>query len=217
MEDRQLNAVPRSSTPPPGRPRATRIEALLAGCLLAVLLAGCSTMDVTTDYDPGAVFEGMKRYAWLPEPRKATGDPRIDDNKLLDQRIRKAVEDQLEFKGYTLSTSDPDFLVGYHVSLDKRQSVQVLNDYYGYGPGWGYRYGAAYRPMGYAGAPDTYVYEYEEGTLILDIVNPANRELMWRGAASDEVHFKNTPQESEAQIRTAVQAMLERFPPDANR
>ena len=193
---------------------ARRLVALLGAALAGGLLAACSTLEVTTDHDPGAVFKGMKRYAWLPEPQKKTGDPRIDDNALLAKRIRDAVDDVLAAKGYLLSESDPDFLVGYHVSLDKRQSVQVLNDYYGYGPGWGYRYGSAYRPMGYAGPPETYVYEYEEGTLILDIVNPANRELMWRGSARDEVHFQSTPEESEARIREAVEAMLERFPPE---
>lgn len=198
MEDRQL---------------IRRAQRLLGAALAAALLAACSTLEVTTDYDPSAVFAGLKRYAWLPEPQKKTGDPRIDDNTLLEQRIREAVDDALAAKGYVLSDADPDFLVGYHVSLDKRQSVQVLNDYYGYGPGWGWRYGSAYRPMGYAGPPDAYVYEYEEGTIILDVVSPANRELMWRGSARDEVQFESTPEQSAAKIREAVQAMLERFPP----
>ena len=205
MEDRQLSTSARA--------RARRAASLLCTAAVSALLFACSTLEVTTDYDPAAVFEGMKRYAWLPEPQKKTGDPRIDDNTLLDKRIRRAVDDVLALKGYTQSEANPDFLVGYHVSLDRRRSVQVLNDYYGYGPGWGYRYGSAYRPMGYVGPPEAYVYEYDEGTLILDIVKPGNRELMWRGAASDEVHFQKTPEEHEAQIREAVEAMLERFPP----
>lgn len=205
MEDRQLSA---------GAPSARgRVAALLAAAAVCASLGACSTLEISTDYDPAARFSNMKRYAWLPEPQKKTGDPRIDDNTLLQQRIRRAVDAELAAKGYTRADADADFLVGYHVSLDKRRSVQVLNDYYGYGPGWGYRYGSVYRPLGYVGPPETYVYEYEQGTLILDIVNPADRALMWRGAARDEVHFQNTPEESEAQIREAVKAMLERFPP----
>jgi hypothetical protein len=99
------------------------------------------------------------------------------------------------------------------VSLDKRRSVQTLNSYYGYGPGWGYGYGASYRPGYWAGAPETYVYEYEEGTLILDIVNPANKELIWRGSAQDEVNFKSTPEKDQTQLNEAVHQMLEKFPP----
>ena len=74
-------------------------------------------------------------------------------------------------------------------------------------------YGAAYRPGYWAGAPGTYVYEYEEGTLILDIVHPGNKALMWRGSAEDEVHFKSTPEKAQTQLDEAVSKMLEHFPP----
>jgi hypothetical protein len=123
------------------------------------------------------------------------------------------VDSELAARGFRKVTSDPDFLVAYHVSLDRRQSVQTLNSYYGYGPGWGYGYGSSYRPGYWAGAPEAYVYEYEEGTLILDIVDPENKELMWRGSAQDEVHFKSTPGEDRAQLNEAVHKMLEKFPP----
>lgn len=184
-----------------------------AAAVLAAFVAGCSTMEVTSDHDPQADFSSLARYDWLPEPQKPTGDPRIDDNTLLDRRIRRAVDAELAAKGFEKSPADPDFLVGYHVSLDTRRSVQVLNAYYGYAPGWGYHYGAGYRPYAWPGPAETWVYEYEEGTLVLDVVTPGERHLIWRGAARDEVHFKSTPEESEARIREAVARMLERFPP----
>lgn len=196
-----------------------RLAAVLSGplrlplVLLAALAAGCSTMEISYDFDPKADFAGLKSYQWLKEPQKPTGDPRIDGNTILQNRIHEAVDTELAARGYRKATSDPDFLVAYHVSLDRRQSVQTLNSYYGYGPGWGYGYGSSYRPGYWAGAPETYVYEYEEGTLILDIVNPENKELMWRGSAQDEVHFKSTPETDQAQLKEAVHRMLEKFPP----
>lgn len=57
------------------------------------------------------------------------------------------------------------------------------------------------------------MYEYEEGTLILDVVDPKSKELMWRGSAQDEVNFKSTPEKAQAQINEAVNGMLEHFPP----
>lgn len=180
---------------------------------LMILIAGCSTMQISYDYDPKANFTGLKTYDWLKEPQKPTGDPRIDGNTILENRIHEAVDSALEARGFTKVPNNPDFLVAYHVSLDRRRSVQTLNSYYGYGPGWGYGYGAAYRPGYWAGAPETYVYEYEEGTLILDIVNPENKELMWRGSAQDEVSFKSTPEKDRAQLNEAVHKMLEKFPP----
>jgi hypothetical protein len=181
--------------------------------LLSAVIAGCSSMEINHDYDPKADFAGLKTYDWLDAPQKATGDPRIDGNTILRDRIHEAVETGLAARGYRKVSSDPDFLVAYHVSLDTRRSVQTLNNYYGYGPGWGYGYGAAYRPGYWAGMPESYVYEYEEGTLILDIVNPKNKELMWRGSAQDEVHFKSTPEKDQAQLNEAVHKMLEKFPP----
>lgn len=181
--------------------------------VLAAMVTGCSTMEVSFDYDPKADFAGLKTYDWLKEPQKPTGDPRIDGNTILKNRIHEAVDAALAARGFRKVESNPDFLVAYHVSLDRRRSVQTLNSYYGYGPGWGYGYGAAYRPGYWAGAPETYVYEYEEGTLILDIVDPKNRELMWRGSAQDEVHFTSTPEKDQTQITEAVHEMLENFPP----
>ena len=192
---------------------AMSCKARILSLLLVALLTGCSTMEVSFDSDPKADFTGLKTYAWLKEPQKPTGDPRIDGNTILENRIHAAVDAELAARGFRKVTSDPDFLVAYHVSLDKRRSVQTLNNYYGYGPGWGYGYGSAYRPGYWAGAPETYVYEYEEGTLILDVVNPENKELMWRGSAQDEVHFKSSPEKEEKQLKEAVQRMLEKFPP----
>jgi len=149
----------------------------------------------------------------LDEPQKPTGDPRIDDNTILRNRVHTAVDAALSARGFRKVSSDPDFLVAYHVSLDRQQSVQTLNSYYGYSPGWGYGYGASYRPGYWAGSPETYVYEYEEGTLILDVVDPKSKELMWRGSAQDEVNFKSTPEKAQAQINEAVNGMLEHFPP----
>ena len=180
---------------------------------LSLVVAGCSTMEINYDADPKANFSGLKTYDWLDEPQKPTGDPRIDDNTILRNRVHTAVDAALSARGFRKVSSDPDFLVAYHVSLDRQQSVQTLNSYYGYSPGWGYGYGASYRPGYWAGAPETYVYEYEEGTLILDVVDPKNKELMWRGSAQDEVNFKSTPEKAQAQINEAVNGMLEHFPP----
>jgi hypothetical protein len=181
--------------------------------VLAAVMAGCSSMEISYDYDPKANFTGVKTYEWLNEPQKPTGDPRVDGNTILEKRIHEAVDTGLAARGFREVTSDPDFLIAYHVSLDKRRSVQTLNSYYGYGPGWGYGYGAAYRPGHWGGAPETYVYEYEEGTLILDIVNPENKELIWRGSVQDEVHFKSTPEKDQTQLNEAVHKTLENFPP----
>ena len=184
---------------------------VVTAILLASLLAGCSSMEVNVDYDPKGDFSGLKTFDWIPGPRKPSGDPRIDDNTILDRRIRGAVESELAAKGFRKSAQSPDFWLAYHVTLDKRQSVTTLNNYHGYGPGWGWDYYSP--PYASKRRSETFVYEYEAGTLLLDVVDPDGRDLIWRGSAMDEVNFSATPSAKEQQINEAVRRMLEKFPP----
>ena len=173
--------------------------------LLLVAFAGCSTMQVHSDYDPGASFVGLKTYDWEKAAKKVTGNPRLDD-PALDQRIRGLIESQLATQGYTkVSGGTPDFLVGYHVALEKKLAVSTMNDYYGYRAGWGWSYGAGTGTM----MPQSYTYEYEQGSLIIDVVNPKTHELMWRGSAQAEVNRKK----GNEQLTEAIKRILERFPP----
>ena len=187
----------------------------LAGMFLILAVSGCSSMTVNSDYDPAQSFRGLKTYAWIPGGRKPTGDPRIDNNTLLDSRVRRAVDSELAANGFNkVSGGKPDFWVVYHVTLDKKSDVTLLNSYYGYGPGWGHSYGHRYRPYGWAGPAETYVYQYDEGTLILDIIEPETRKLMWRGHATDEVQFSDSLGKKEAHINEAVRRILASFPPN---
>jgi hypothetical protein len=173
--------------------------------LLVVVLAGCSTMQVHSDFDPAASFTGLKTYDWTKAAKKVTGNPRLDD-PALDKRIRGLIESQLAAQGYTkVSGGTPDFLVGYHVALEKKLAVSTMNDYYGYRAGWGWSYGAGTGTM----MPQSYTYEYEQGSLIIDVVNPETHDLIWRGSAQAEVNRKK----GNEQLTEAIKRILERFPP----
>ena len=60
---------------------------------------------------------------------------------------------------------------------------------------------------------ETRVREYEQGTLLLDFVDPETRQLLWRGSASARIRPSSSPEESQKRANEAVAAMLERFPP----
>jgi hypothetical protein len=181
---------------------------VFAALALASILAlpGCATMDISTDWDPAVDFTTLRTYAWgkSAEP----DDPRGNDS-LIEGRVRTAVDRELAARGYALEQGGSvDFVVSYFAAVESKLDVRVLNDYYGYRPGWGsYDYGAGSR---------TYVREYDQGTLVLDIANPDTSKLYWRGTAQTEVTDAATPAESEAIINEAVTKMLERFPPDVS-
>lgn len=176
--------------------------------LLLAVLSGCSTMQISSDYDAAANFAALKTYDWMPEPQKVTGDPKIDD-PFIERRIRDAVDNQLAAQGYNkLVSGDADFLIGYHVALDKRLVVSTMNEYYGVvvGPRWHHS-----TPRWYGS--ETYVYDYDEGSLILDIIEARSRTLLWRGSARARVDTTANAERKTKRINEAVKKILAQFPP----
>jgi hypothetical protein len=117
------------------------------------------------------------------------------------RRVREAVDAELATRGYRLVESRPDFQVAAHVSTADR--VRIVD--------WGYTYHP--RKSWSGGGRDIDVWQYEEGTLVLDVIDPGQSALVWRGTASKAVDRSWTPEERDAEARAAVQALLARFPP----
>jgi len=141
-------------------------------------------------------------WTWAPGPSPRTGDPRLD-NDLLDRRVRGAVERELAARGFQRVEADPTFFVEYHTALASKVQVRSIGSSYGYGPGnW-----AAVAPGG------TFARTYDEGSLILDVVDAESRDLVWQGIAWAEVYPTDSPAEREKKINEAVREILERFPP----
>lgn len=197
-----------------------RILSLVIGMVL--LAGGCSSMSVSTDYDPSANFANLKTYRWLPaDEQRLTGDPRIAGDTLLEARIHSAVDRELAQEGYELVPDDAppdapvDFLVGYHMTLDRQIDTRTINEVYHYSPGWsGWSpRGRHYYRGGYYYAPRTYVDVYDQGTLLIDLIDPQTRKLIWRGSAVDRMNFQESPQDKTQQINEAVRRMFQNFPP----
>ena len=179
---------------------------LVAVCVLAV---GCSNIKVQSDYDPAIDFSRYGAYAWIPEPAAADGeDPRIAGDDLLRQRIERAVDAGLSAKGMRRvdAAGDASLLVTEHVSVEQKLRVNTTHYGYGYG-GWGY--------YGYGGPAysDTRVDQYEQGTLILDFIDPGTKSLVWRGMAKKRLREAQTPEEREREVQRVVAAILEKYPP----
>ncbi len=179
---------------------------LVPAAVLALAASGCVGFAVNSDFDPHADFSGYRSWYWLPP--SPTGDPRID-NDLVAGRIRRAVERSLAARGYAkTSTGEGSFGVGYHGFIQAKVDIQTIDRYYGYGPGWG-RYGAGYGGV----ATETYVDQYDEGTLIIDIVDRSSQKLVWRGSTSARIRESDTPAERDERTQAAVDAILAEFPP----
>ena len=173
-----------------------RVTAMLAS---GAMLAGCATTRITTQYDPEASFSGIATYGWIEgrEPDAATG------RASLERMIRQATETELSARGLRLAApgAEPSILVNYHLAAD---SLLVATTFDPYGIGAGERFG----PDQWNETRET---AYLAGTLILDVVSPRDRSLMWRGVAEGAV--PEGPENADRAIRDAVQRMLRDFPP----
>ncbi len=173
-----------------------------------MIIGGCSTLEVQTDYSPTVKFSELRSYAWLDtSSEKFEGLPIIVSQ--LDVRIKTVVDDALAGKGYVqVSETEADMLISYHVTTKDKTSVIYTDRYYGYNTGW-VRQGSYYDPM-----QEPVVYDYKEGSLILDVVESKKKNLIWRGVATDELNFSRSPEQRQAKIKEAVEKMLDDFPPD---
>jgi hypothetical protein len=170
---------------------------------LVVLGLGCSGITVNSDYDPATDFTPLRSFAWI-ESQGPAGAPPGPSQPLFDQRVRNAVDDSLSQRGMKkVDRAAADFLVQYYISVDKK--LQVDTNSYGYGYG-GYGYGG----RGYS---NTTVREYDEGTLLLDFVDPIKKELVWRGSGTTRIRSTTTPEEREKRVRDVVTKILEQYPP----
>ena len=127
-------------------------------------------------------------------------------SSLTAQRIEAAVSREMEARGYVLS-ADPDLLVNFTVTLRNVQKVSTVPS--AGPPAYRYRYGA------YGGWPtysyETWVREYEEGTLLIDLVDARRQQLVWEAAGTGRV-TKAKLDNIEVTINEAVAALFERYP-----
>ncbi len=184
-----------------------------------VLCIGCASFTVNYDFDQEFDFFSIKTYNWLPIPEKA------QINELAVKHVKFAVNNEMKAKGFQMTSENPDVLIALHGGKEKKVDVQE----------WGYTYGdynyhhwGPYHPWGFdrdTVAPPlppgpsfrdyseyrrgTDTYEYEVGTLIIDIVDAKKKELIWRGTGTGIID----PGKTSEQINEVVKKLLENFPP----
>ncbi len=175
----------------------------MALVVAVLILAGCASLRVANDYDRAATFSGFHRFAWMPRDHHGSGNP------LVVQRAQDAIQADLAQKGF-VHVADPasaDFMVDFTIGAEDRVDVRSYPPAYGmsyrnYPDWWGYRY--------WGNAID--VRQYREGTLSIDVFDARTHRPVWHGWARKELTSSDL-ENSQAPIRTAVEAVLTKFPP----
>lgn len=153
-----------------------------------ILLSACSTLNATYDFDKSANFSEFHTFSFYPWDWKNG----FQINEYDKQTILMAIQDNLEDKGYKYVKKGGDMSVSIFLTLKDKTSYEAYTSHYGgwagYGGGWGYSgfgYGYGYGP-GFASTTVS-EYNYEEGTLIIDVFNFKEKKLIWQGIGSRQV------------------------------
>lgn len=172
----------------------------LYGMILGVLAGACTAPHIGYDYDRNTNFSRYHTYAWVSAAQETTGDRRLDSS-LLDSRIRTAIDTHLRAKGYRASSNaTPDFVVAYHVGMQDMLKGASTQNYIGDRAHGTFTTTSDIQP-------------YNEGTLLIDIVDGQSRQLVWQASARADVDQSLNPKERDARVNGVVRAMLSHFPP----
>jgi len=174
-----------------------RYSALLV--ILVVILGawGCTGPKVRTDFDPGADFTTFRSYAFAG--MSDLNQSGALNNSLLRKRLEAMVGQQLSSKGLRQVGLEehPDLLVHYWVTVKDKQRIQSTGPMVG--------------PYGRRGYGEVTTYDYEEGTLIIDLVTPSKNELVWRGNIVSTL--ADSKEENMQMVNKAIAKAFEDYPP----
>ncbi|MBU1641988.1 DUF4136 domain-containing protein [bacterium] len=166
--------------------------------VLTLLVSGCSTLKVETDYDTKAELNPPKNFAVIHKMYEG-------EDTLTADRITAAIESELTKKGYIKTSKEhADFYVLFHTGVTSKTRIDTDYQYVNMYP---YYYG-----YGFAVVPQTRVYTYEEAKLIVDAVVPGENKIIWRGTAVDYLKDMKTPQKKTAYINKVLKELMKSFP-----
>lgn len=170
----------------------TSINAIVAAMLFA--LAGCASVKV--DQVDSAHLASYKKYTWVKPEEKTSALPELS-NSITEENIRSAVKTEFAKKGIVEDDQNPDLLLMYHIfTAQKTESVPNAPAYPYYGYGFGpraYYFHGRLIPIAYAGYYNPWNVGYHQehytnGTLIIDVIDAKNNELLWRGSMENPVN-----------------------------
>lgn len=187
-----------------------KVKIVAIPVLFILFLSSCASVNVLSDYDRQTDFKEYKSYAFYK-----TGIDKAQISDLDKKRILRAIETEMDSLGFVKSDK-PDILVS--IFTNERVEVDVYNGYgygYGWGRGWPGYYGY-YNP--YFWGPGYYgnnVSTRTEGSLYIDLIDTAKKELVWQGRGVGTLNSTKNIEKKEKRIRQFVSQILQQYPPEA--
>lgn len=172
----------------------------------ALTLYSCGTIMQTYSYKAkGVDLDNYKTYAWV------NLEHFVDENKEGEKRYARYILDlaneQLLKKGFKLDVENPDAVFQFDTKIEnklKYTQSPTVSVGVGFG-GPGYYVGGAVPVSG----GQVSAYQYEEGVLSIEMLEPKTGKLIWRGWAQEEISFET---DIESDLQMAVKNIFMKLP-----
>jgi hypothetical protein len=180
------------------------------------MLVGCGGPTIDTDRDSTIPIPQSPTYAWAGQQDvQGQTDPTVN-NSIIHQRIRTAVDAQMQQKGYkeTSTPESADFFIRYYLGLKKSTSYvttttgTTVGGYYGGWAGWGYGWG--YAPVGVGATYTTTTpVENREAGFLMQLVEVKSGKVAWQGLFRNDAPAKSPTQD---RINEGAEELLKTLP-----
>jgi len=163
-------------------------QTALTGLLWFSIAAAAQT--VRFDYDRAADFSAYRTYQWVdPQTGRAP-------NQLMDQNIKRAVDEQLVLKGLRRVDRAGDLQIAYQVALEREKQFNGFTS----GPRWN-------------GMARVTTSNIDIGTIVVNLADPARNQLIWRGEAQKTLDVKKDPDKNYKDLEKAMGKLFKNYPP----
>lgn len=196
------------------RGRGPALLALAASVAACWMLSGtafeAAKVKIRTHHDENFSFSGVRTWNWSPDGfgQILLGTTSDADPERLRDRVEPVlvplVEREMAARGFTKTADNPAVLVNYFVLVVIGQSSQYMGQFAQGLTDW------ALPPI--QGATQS-MRVFPVGTVLIDVVSPATKAVVWRGAAQSEIDLERKPEERRARLERAVRDILKQFPP----
>jgi len=187
-----------------------KVKIAVIPVLMLLFLGSCTSVQVLSDYDKEANFNGYKSYAFYK-----TGIDKAQISDLDKKRILKAIETEMASRGFVKS-ENPDILVSMFTK--EREQVDIYNNYWGgagFGLGGGFGWGWNPYYFGRGGFGGNNVSTRTEGSLYIDLIDTKSKELVWQGRGVGTLNNIQNIEKKEIRIKEFVSEILKAYPPNA--
>jgi hypothetical protein len=175
---------------------------------IAVLLASCASKPtIQSDYDHSIDFGQFKTYGFF----NPMGIENPNYSSIYGSIFRDAISKEMASRGYRQS-DNPDLLINVSGRLQEKTKVTTTSDPYMGGGYYGYRRGAYGAWGGYGYGTSTHVSNYTEGTVNVDMVDRAQKRMVWEGVAVGRINEKRSNEETRTNIYAGIQEMFAGYP-----